>query len=191
MDFQKSYNKLAREFFLKESSKVILFVGSGFKRKGVEEFLKIIAELTTKNFTAFVVGKEKKIHLYQDLAKKLKVENKVFFTGPREDVDDFYTISDIFLFPTHYEPFSNVILEAMHFENVVFTTQSNGASEILENEYIMEAPYDASIVSYIDELLSNNDRLLEVKRMNRLKSKEFLIEKNLNETIRAIDEIIN
>lgn len=191
IDFETSYGKLSKEFSLNKQTKVILYVGSGFKRKGVEEFLKIIEELNTKNFIAFVIGKEKSIHLYRDLAKKLHLENKVFFTGSREDVDDFYTISDIFLFPTHYEPFSNVVLEAMHFENVVFTTQSNGASEILDNEFIMKTPGDSSIASSIDQLLLDNDRLLEIKRMNRLKSKEFLIEKNLNETIKAIDEIIN
>ena len=90
-----------------------MFVGSGFKRKGVEEFLRIIAMLKTLGIKAFVVGKENNMSYYQNLSKKLNIDNQIFFTGPRTDVNDFYTISDIFLFPTHYDPFSNVVLEAM------------------------------------------------------------------------------
>ena len=30
---------------------------------------------------------------YQNLSKKLNINNQIFFTGPRVDVNDFYTIS--------------------------------------------------------------------------------------------------
>ncbi len=51
----------------------------------------------------------------------------------------------IFFFSPHYEPFSNVVLEAMNFENVVFTTAQNGASEILDKEFIMDNANDYSV----------------------------------------------
>ena len=166
-------------------------MGSGFKRKGVEEFLQIVANLKDSNVKAFVIGKEKKIKKYQDLVKKLNIESQVVFTGPREDVDDFYTIGDIFLFPTHYEPFSNVVLEAMNFKNVVFTTQQNGASEILDREFIMNNSQDFSVVHKIDSLLLNKDRLKSIQNNNREISKKFSIEKNLSETLKVINEVIN
>jgi UDP-glucose:(heptosyl)LPS alpha-1,3-glucosyltransferase len=188
---KSSFKKLSKEFDLDKNSQILLYVGSGFKRKGVEEFLQIISKLKNSYIKAFVLGKEKNIEYYRNLSKELNVDNRVIFTGPREDVDDFYTISDIFLFPTRYEPFSNVVLEAMNFKNVVFTTHQNGASEILDREFIMTNSQDFSVVQKIDSLLLNKDRLKSIQNNNREISKKLSIEKNLSETLKVINEVIN
>ena len=189
--YQKAFEKLSKQYLINEGQFIILYVGSGFKRKGVKEFLEIISRLDKNNIMAFVIGKENNINYYQNLAKELNLEKKVVFTGPREDVDDFYTISDIFILPTYYEPFSNVILEAMQFENVVFTTKQNGASEILEDYFMMNKPNDFSVVSSINDLLNNKTRLQKLKKENRVKSKQFSIENNLTKTMQVINEVIN
>lgn len=186
-----SLNNVLNEFPNIKSNYIITFVGSGFKRKGVSEFLKIISKLKTENVKAFIIGKEKKIRFYQNLATSLNIREKVIFTGPRHDVDNFYSISDIFLFPTHYEPFGNVILEAMNFENVIFTTKNNGASEILDDFFIMNSQNDYSVVNKIDDLLQDEKKLMQVKKNNRIISKEFSIEKNLLATLEVINEIID
>jgi len=189
LDYQKSFKKLSKEFGVIKDQPILLYVGSGFKRKGVEEFLRIVAMLKTKGVKAFIVGKEKNMSYYQNLSKKLNIDNKIFFTGPRIDVNDFYTISDIFLFPTHYDPFSNVVLEAMYFDNVVFTTSSNGASEILDSDFIMDSPYDKKVAISIDNLLKNRASLNEIKIKNKKISKRFSIEKNLKQTLEVINKI--
>jgi len=167
LNYQNSFDKLSREFLIKEDQPTLLYVGSGFQRKGVREFLQIVAKLQMPNIKAFVVGKEKNIEYYQQLAIELKIDSQVIFTGPREDVNDFYTISDIFIFPTHYEPFGNVILEAMNFKNAVFTTRQNGASEILDDFFIMDKSDDFSIVTKITNLIDNMDKLESVKKERR------------------------
>jgi UDP-glucose:(heptosyl)LPS alpha-1,3-glucosyltransferase len=124
------------------------------------------------------------------LSLKLKIDDRVIFTGPREDVDDFYVISDVFLFPTHYEPFSNVVLEAMSFENAVFTTKQNGASEILNDDFVMNDSNDFSILSKINKLLKNQAELENVKKENRLDSQQFSIEFNLSKTLKIINKFL-
>lgn len=188
-DFTKSFEKISKEFSIIKEQSIILFVGSGFKRKGVKEFLEIISRLKDKNFIAFIVGKDKNKKLYYNLSKQLNIQDKVIFTGPRTDVKDFYSISDIFLFPTHYDPFSNVVLEAMNFENAVFTTSANGASEILNKEYIMHNPLDLNVVSTIDYLLSNKYLLDKIKKRNKKISKLFSIQRNLDLTLKVISQI--
>jgi len=47
----------------------------------------------------------------------------------------------------------------MNFENVVFTTSKNGASEILDEDFVMDKPYDTRVISSIDNLLSNKTAL--------------------------------
>ena len=189
IDYKKSYDKLSKEFSISKSQSILLFVGSGFKRKGAAEFLQIISKLKTTDIKAFIIGKERNIKYYQNLSKKLNIDSQVVFTGPRNDVDDFYSISDIFLFPTHYDPFSNVVLEAMNFENAVFTTAKNGASEILDKDFIMDNPYDTKVISSIDNLLNNKTALDKEKRENKKLSKLFSIEKNLNITLEMISQI--
>jgi len=185
-DKEKAKKRLQREFKI-DDEKIILFVGSGFERKGVKEFFEILS-IINYPFKAFVVGKEKKIKRFKELAKKLKIQTKVYFTGPRKDVDIFYAASDIFIFPTHYEPFSNVILEAMSFENVVFTTMQNGASEILPKDFIMQSPKDFSIVSKIEKLLNNEEKLKKSQKNMREISKNYTIEKNVEKILEIIEK---
>lgn len=189
--YEKAYTKLSHEFNLEKDKKILLFVGSGFERKGAKEFIEILSKLKTENYHAFIIGKEKKLNDYKQLAKTLNINKRITFTGPRTDVNHFYTISDIFLFPTSYEPFSNVVLEAMSFNNAVFTTKQNGAHEILDENYILETPQDYSIVSKIDELLLNPKKLKSVKDGNFKIVQNFTIEKNAKETMEIINEYLN
>ena len=190
-NFQESYTHITKEYFINKNNgeKIFLYIGSGFKRKGVEEFLIILSKLKFQNFKAFIIGKEKKIEYYKSLAKELNLETKVIFTGPRNDVKDFYTIADIFLFPTRYEPFSNVVLEAMNYSNVVITTRQNGASEILDSSYIMDSSKDYTIVEKIDDLLINQEKIDKIKLTNLQIVKNFTIEKNVEKTLKVIEQI--
>ena len=190
-NYEKSFTKLSSEFRIKKEKKIILFVGSGFERKGVKEFLEILSKLKSKNYHALIIGKEKKLNYYKQLSNSLHLNNIVSFTGARSDVNDFYAISDIFLFPTSYEPFSNVVLEAMSFHNAIFTTKQNGTHEILEDEYILQTPQDYSIATKIDALLKNPEKLKAIKEKNFKIVQNFTIEKNAKETMDIINEYLN
>ena len=191
IDNKKSFNKLAKEFSLKECQKILLYVGSGFKRKGVRDFLIIVSKLKNKDIKAFVIGKEKDIKYYKQLSQDMGIDNKVVFTGARDDVDDFYTISDIFIFPTRYEPFGNVILESMHFGNAVFTTKQCGGGELLDSCFVMNNSKDLSVVDQINELLIDNNKLEKIKEKNKKISNKFSIEVNLKKTLEIIDSVNN
>ena len=181
--------RLVDEFGIDKNRAIILFVGSGFERKGVMEFLKIISLIKTP-YTAFIVGKDKNITKYKKEAKKLGIEESVIFTGARSDVEIFYDASDIFLFPTKYEPFSNVILEAMSRRCIVFTTRQNGASEVIENKFIMDSANDISIYKRIETLLNNRAKLTEYKEKAQYIAKDFSIEHNAKKTLEAIEPFL-
>jgi len=190
VNYESSSTKIKAEFDIKLEEKVILFVGSGFKRKGVDEFIQIINELRDYKFKAFIIGKDKNLSFYKHKISTLKLDHKIIFTGPREDVSDFFTIADLFLFPTHYEPFGNVVLEAMHHENVVITTRQCGASELLKQKYIMGHPKDFSIIPTIKELFENQEILKKNKKFNQKIALNFGIAENAKQTLKIIEEII-
>ncbi len=182
---QEAKKRLSKEFNFNEDTPIILFVGSGFKRKGVMEFLEIISKLK-EPFYALVVGKEKKISKYKQKAKELGVANSVNFTGARRDVAEFYQGADIFIFPTHYEPFSNVILEALSYGVVSITTKQNGASEVLPKEWIMQNPNDMSILKEIENLILDSKRVKEASKRAREIALKYPIERNVKESLELI-----
>ena len=187
--YRSAQDRLEKEFGFDRNMITFLFVGSGFKRKGGEEFLQVLSKIK-KPFQAFMVGKEKNLAYYEALAKKLNIADKVVFTGPQSDPRDFYYVSDIFLFPTHYEPFGNVILEAMNFKNLVITTKQCGAGEILESEFLMESPTDYSIVEGIESYMDKKELLSQEKEKNYQNVQAFSIDKNTDLTLDIIASLM-
>ena len=184
-DKTEAKRSLAKEFGFDPSLPVILFVGSGFERKGVREFLMILSRLRYPCY-AFVVGKEKHMERYRAMARELGVADHVIFTGPRTDVERFYEGADLFLFPTRYEPFSNVVPEALSYGTVALTTRQNGASEILPEGWVMDRPEDLSIVESIDRYLSDPVLLQRSSQEARTIAKQYPIERNVRETLELI-----
>lgn len=179
---------LQNDFHILVDKKIILFVGSGFKRKGLKEFLLTLSRLKSE-YIAIIIGKDKKSQKYQNLAKKLKVN--AIFTGQRKDVNIFYEASDVFVLPTHYEPFSNVVLEAMSYENAVITTAQNGTSEIIDKNFILSTPNDEKSVFLIEKLLNDEAFLKSTQIKNAKIAQNFSIAKNAKLTLKAINAYIH
>lgn len=177
--------KLMDSFGLNPSLPIILYVGSGFERKGVNEMLHLLSKLTTP-FHAFIVGKEKRMEEYLKLSASLGIAHSVTFTGAQKDVERFYQGSDIFLFPTRYEPFSNVVLEAMSYKNAVITTAQNGASEVLEERFVMKTPSDETILPFLEKLLNEKLLLHTIQEANGQKAAQMSIEHNVKQTLEVI-----
>jgi len=112
----------------------LLYVGSGFRRKGVDTLLRgfaRVAPAVRETFHLLVVGKEPRLARYRRLADQLAIGDRVTFTGPLGEVDELLLGCDGFCFPTRYEPFSNACLEALAAGLPVITTAANGVAERL------------------------------------------------------------
>lgn len=110
---------------------VFLFVGSGFKRKGVATALQALARVQAG--TLVVVGGDKHAAHYQALAGRLGLGRRTRFTGPQPDAKPFYGAADAFVLPTLYDPFPNAVLEALACGLPVITSEGCGAAEVLRD----------------------------------------------------------
>lgn len=188
IDYEKAKKKIRKKYAIPEDRPTILFVGNGFERKGLADFLQTIG-LLSHDFFAIVVGKDKNQKRFEAMRDEMGLKSKVLFLGEVKELDEIYATSDIFLFPTHYEPFSNVVLEALSFKNVVFTTAQNGASEILDEQFVMKNPADKSVVRKIDRLLDEPDELNGQQVRARLLATNYTIEKSVDATLKVIDAL--
>ncbi len=121
---------LRRRLGAPEDGAVVLFVGSGFERKGLTYLLQAFGSLTDKASLLWVVGKGR-IAFYQRLAERLGVAHRVKFWGPVAETAPFYQAATVLALPTLYDPCSNVVLEALACGLPAITTAANGAAEFI------------------------------------------------------------
>lgn len=121
---------LRQGFGLKKEEGIILFVGSGFARKGLVYLLEAVSHLKDEPVQLWVVGKGRVSH-YQTLARTIGIGQQVRFWGPQVEVAPFYQAASLLALPTLYDPCSNVVLEALGCGCPVITTAANGAAEFI------------------------------------------------------------
>lgn len=71
---------------------------------------------------------------YPELAKNLNIADRTHFLGYRTDISELMKAVDMFVFPSRYEPFGMVIIEAMATGLPVITARTTGAAEIVTPE---------------------------------------------------------
>ncbi len=118
-----------------------LFVGQDFKRKGLAPVIRAFAIARKAGYSCRlrVVGSDEPAP-YRDLAKQLGVSEYIDFDGPTREIQKAYQSADLFVFPSLYDPFANVVLESLACGLPALTTSTNGSSEIItegENGYIV------------------------------------------------------
>jgi UDP-glucose:(heptosyl)LPS alpha-1,3-glucosyltransferase len=109
-----------------------LFVGSGYERKGLRKALAALTLLPT-SVELIVVGKDKNENKYKKIASKTGLGQRVHFFGPQKNVTPFFQVSDSFILPTLYDPFSNASLEALAMGLYTVTSNANGCSEVIKD----------------------------------------------------------
>jgi UDP-glucose:(heptosyl)LPS alpha-1,3-glucosyltransferase len=120
---------------------ILLFVGSGFERKGLRFCVQALAQLPAP-FKLRVVGKGNPVP-YQRLAQRLGVAERLEFLGANLDTASVYPQADLLVHPAIYEPFANVCLEAMACGLPVVTSRISGTAEVIEhgrNGAVVERP---------------------------------------------------
>ncbi|MCG6551282.1 MAG: glycosyltransferase family 4 protein [Candidatus Magnetominusculus sp. LBB02] len=120
-----------RRFRVTEDVAIVLFVGSGFERKGLGVLVEAMGRIKSPA-VLFVAGRGR-TGRYEALAGRLGLSNRIVFAGAAEDIERYYAASDVFVLPTLYDPFSNATLEAMASGAAVITSRNNGAAEIIED----------------------------------------------------------
>ena len=153
--------ELRTELGTAQDATVALFVGSGFRIKGLDRALRAIRvnQSTAPQLEFWVVGNGKPAR-FQKLAKQAGVT--VRFLGGRADTGRFYDAADFLLHPAYSESAGKVLLEALTHGLPVLTTDTCGyAPHILKADAgaVIESPFSQDALNQtVKEFIQNADK---------------------------------
>jgi UDP-glucose:(heptosyl)LPS alpha-1,3-glucosyltransferase len=173
----------------------LLLIANNYRLKGAEIFVRILSALKDRGNGAvrgLVVGAGGE-GVYERLAEKIGVADRVVFHEAAVDIERFYAAADIYLHPTFYDPMSLVALEALASGLPVVTTRFNGCSEIMTQGtegFWTDEPRDVpAFLSYVETLLDSSRRD-EAGRAARELALKYPLERNFREIVAVYDKAL-
>ncbi|MEC0171590.1 glycosyltransferase family 4 protein [Paenibacillus graminis] len=124
-----------REHYAQDGGKIVLFIGRLVKEKGVQVLLQSMHEVLREfpHCTCIIAGRGP---MYAELeASAAELGTSIRFTGFVDSQEKSYLlqIADVCVFPSLYEPFGIVALEAMGSGTPVIVSEAGGLTEIVEH----------------------------------------------------------
>ena len=140
-----------------DNEKIILFMGRLVYEKGVQHLIASMPKILSKynDVKLVIAGKGGMLEELKEEARALGIENKVCFAGymKGKDVQKLYKAADISVFPSTYEPFGIVALEAMLSENPIVVSDIGGLNEIVQHRENGMKSYCGNANSIADSVL--------------------------------------
>lgn len=106
---EKIREDLRKELGIKEDTIVIGHIGRFMKQKNHEFLIEVFNEVYKKNQNTvlILIGQGPLLNEIKQKARNLDIENKIKFIGQVTDVERYYNIMDVFVFPSIYEGLRN------------------------------------------------------------------------------------
>lgn len=173
---------------------VLLLVGA-FARKGLSFAIQAMSHLdreVLKGVKLLAIGTGD-VDGFRHQANSLQLEEKVILLGHQKNIVPYFQCADLFLFPTLYEPFGMVILEAMSCGLPPIVSAIAGGAELVENGksgLIIQNPMDPKeIASHIEELVCDPQRRHKMGREARMVAEKRSWDQVASEYLRVIEPL--
>lgn len=152
---ERDYN--FRRKYAMDNEKIILFMGRLVYEKGIQNLIASMPKIIEGYHDAKLVigGKGGMIDELRAQVASMGIQDKVCFAGylSGKDVQKMYKSADVAVFPSTYEPFGIVALEAMLSGNPIVVSDIGGLNEIvIHRENGMKA-YTGNANSFADSIL--------------------------------------
>lgn len=163
-----------------------LFVGRGFRKKGLDVLLSAcrILRQENRNFKLLIAGLSKKP--IDDLRLRLLgIENHVEYLGFQKDMESVYGKAGVLVLPSRVEPFGMAPIQAMQRGLVPIVSKVSGVAEVLndnQDALILDDHLSASELASLMRKLMDDSALCE--RLSRQAMKNS-VELNWQKTVEA------
>ena len=154
-------------FEVETGAPVVAFVGNGFARKGLGPLLEAWPAIKARPYL-LVAGTDRSALRYIRLAHRLGVGSRVRFLGAMGQIEQLFLAADAFAMPSFFEPFGNVVMEAMAGGLGVLVSAQSGVAELLPaamRPFVVKDPVNsAEIAERLSALLQTGHQSGEIVR---------------------------
>jgi glycosyltransferase involved in cell wall biosynthesis len=153
-----------------DDASVVLFCGKLQPWKRPQDALRAFAQADIPDSYLVIAGDGPMRTELEDEAKQLNISDKIRFLGfvNQSQLPSVYTSSDLFVFPSAYEPFGVVVNEAMLCGWPVVTSDRVGARVDLvipdQTGKVYSHANSAELASILQELLPDRERLKDMSK---------------------------
>lgn len=186
-------DRIRRQIGLSDQDLAVLFIASGnFANRGLTNLLAAAARKPDRSMKIVIAGGDRR-GPYLAQARGLGIEERLIFLPFTERPEELHSGADALIFPSYYDTFGSVPLEAMASGLPVVATASCGMSELITdgvNGLILKDPADIETLAALLERLRDGalrERLgRKARETAELQSWDSVAEK----TIRVYEEVI-
>jgi len=184
---------IKKELGILENDFVILFSARFTTRKRPLDLLEAIKRIDNRNITILFVGDGPERKKMENFVKKKNL--KAVFTGFKDQsqISNFYSVSDVAIVISDYDPSPKAMNEAMNFELPIIVTDIVGTAYDLvkdgENGFIVKVGDIDTIAQKINFLNKNRDRAKQMGKKSLKIVDEWTFEKDACFVKKAIESI--
>ena len=172
-------NEKRKELNLNKDDIVLISMGDLVLRKNYSLALDIIANCNNKKIKYLICGEGPELNNLKKQAKKLEIEDQIFFLGYRTDIKELLKISDIFLFTTRQEGLPRSLMEAMAMGLPCIVSKIRGNVDLIEDGiggYLCESNNLTEFTNSLRKLIENPNIMKMMKENNQEKIKNYDVE---------------
>lgn len=178
---ENARSETRKELGLNDSEIMLLFAGTGWRRKGLRFAMRAASGLAEEGVRLVVIGQGSRLGLPPGRGAR--------FLGSVPDIAPYYEAADLFVLPTLYDPFSKACLEAAAHGLPVITTTANGFSEIMLHGHQGEAvenPADVKALTAAIDLWLDPVKRASQRAEIRNWARSFRLKKTVADTLDII-----
>jgi len=199
-----AYDERARSYIreqLKIASKdrVLLFLGSTLRTKGIFELLEAFTQLVTRYpdlHLIFVGGGSDRLALAERVSET-RLNRRVHLVGspPHDSIPGWLSAADVFVLPSYSEGLPLTVLEAMACARPVVATRVGGIPEAVEDArsgILVDQRDVEALLKAIALLLDDEGKRESMGALGRrIVESKFTWEKNAEKTIKIYQAVLN
>jgi glycosyltransferase involved in cell wall biosynthesis len=170
---------------------ILLYAGRVDPEKRIEEILEAFA-MAVKTIDCYfvVVGKGVRKAPLEEMARKLKIDDRVIFTGfvPNEDLPFFYKISRCFIIASRAELQSLVTLQAIASGLPVIAADAGALGELVHdkvNGYLFKTGDIKTMVRSINKIFINDGLQQQMSE----KSVSYSLDHDIHQTVALFEKV--
>lgn len=164
--------------------------------KGVDRFVDAVTPLLAEvpDVRCLVVGGGPDESVFRQEARRRRLEDRLLFTGYREDIDRLYALMDVSVLTSRSEGLSLTLLESMSHGLPVVATKVGGNPEVVvegQTGFLIPEGNMSLFVDRLVALLKDRDLRRRMGKMGQRRVREeFTLEKTANQYTEVYEQLV-